>query len=77
MKVRDIMTTNPARVAPDTLASTAIAELNARSITSLVVCDGDAPDPPAHRRCLEPASQAAATGPGKFFLRHIFSLPHG
>ena len=43
MKVRDIMTTNPARVAPDTLASTAIAELNARSITSLVVCDGDAP----------------------------------
>lgn len=43
MTVRDIMTADPARVTPDTLASSAIAELNARSITSLLVCEGDKP----------------------------------
>ncbi len=43
LKVRDIMTADPAQVTPDTLASSAIAELNARAITSLVVCEDDKP----------------------------------
>ena len=40
MRVEDVMTKNPATIEPDSLASTAMAELNRRSITSLLVCKG-------------------------------------
>ena len=43
MRVEDIMTKNPATIEPDALASTAMAELNKRSITSLLVCEGSKP----------------------------------
>lgn len=43
MRVEDIMTKNPATIEPDALASTAMAELNKRSITSLLVCEGAKP----------------------------------
>ena len=43
MRVEDIMTKNPATIEPDALASTAMAELNKRSITSLLVCEGFKP----------------------------------
>jgi len=43
LKAEDIMTDNPSTIAPDALASTAMAELNARSITSLLVCEAGKP----------------------------------
>ncbi len=43
MRVEDIMTKNPATIEPDALASSAMAELNKRSITSLLVCEGFKP----------------------------------
>ena len=43
LKAKDIMTDNPSTIAPDALASTAMAELNARSITSLLVCEAGKP----------------------------------
>lgn len=43
MKVEEIMTENPATISPDALASTAMAELNSRSITSLIVAEDNKP----------------------------------
>lgn len=43
LKVEDIMTGNPATIAPDALASSAMAELNRRSITSLLVTENNQP----------------------------------
>ena len=43
LKVEDIMTKNPANIAPDALASSAMAQLNKRSITSLLVCENNKP----------------------------------
>ena len=43
LKVEEVMTKNPATIRPDALASTAMAELNKRSITSLLVCDNNRP----------------------------------
>ncbi len=43
LKAEDIMTVNPATITPDALASTAMAELNRRSITSLLVCEEGKP----------------------------------
>lgn len=43
LKVEDIMTRNPATISPDTLASSAMAELNKRAITSLLVCEDKRP----------------------------------
>lgn len=39
LSAADIMTANPASIEPNALASTAMAMLNQRSITSLVVCE--------------------------------------
>lgn len=41
--VEDVMSKDPTTIAPDTLASSAMAELNKRSITSLLVCDNEKP----------------------------------
>lgn len=43
LKVEDIMTENPAAISPDALASSAMALLNERSITSLLVCEKNKP----------------------------------
>lgn len=43
LHVEDIMTKSPATIHPDALASTAMAELNKRSITSLLVCENNKP----------------------------------
>jgi len=43
LKVEDIMTASPATITPDALASSAMAELNSRSITSLLVCEAGRP----------------------------------
>ncbi|MFK7903053.1 MAG: SIS domain-containing protein, partial [Nitratireductor sp.] len=43
LKVEDIMSAKPATITPATLASSAMAELNKRSITSLIVCEEDTP----------------------------------
>ncbi|MGB7285572.1 MAG: KpsF/GutQ family sugar-phosphate isomerase [Salaquimonas sp.] len=41
MSIEEVMTPTPATVSPDILASTAMAELNRRSITSLLVCENN------------------------------------
>lgn len=43
LKVEDIMTTKPTTIVPTSLASTAMAMLNERTITTLIVCDDDKP----------------------------------
>ncbi len=43
LKVEDIMTANPATIEPDASAGRAMAELNKRSITSLLVCEANKP----------------------------------
>lgn len=43
LKVEDIMTEKPSTISPDALASTAMAQLNERSITSLLVCEEGKP----------------------------------
>lgn len=43
LKVEDVMSKNPTTISPTTLASSAMAELNARSITSLLVCEDEKP----------------------------------
>lgn len=43
LKVEDIMTKDPATISPDSLANSAMAELNERSITSLLVCENNKP----------------------------------
>ena len=43
LKVEDIMTANPATVLPTSLASTAMAMLNKRTITTLIVCEDKKP----------------------------------
>jgi len=43
MSAADIMTENPATIAPTALASSAMALLNQRSITSLIVCEEEKP----------------------------------
>jgi arabinose-5-phosphate isomerase len=43
LHVEDVMTKQPAIIRPDALASTAMAELNKRSITSLLVCEDNEP----------------------------------
>ncbi|MCB1385204.1 MAG: KpsF/GutQ family sugar-phosphate isomerase [Nitratireductor sp.] len=43
MKISDVMTAGPAVIGPDALASSAMAELNRRAITSLIVCEDNRP----------------------------------
>jgi arabinose-5-phosphate isomerase len=43
LKVEDIMTENPATITPDALASTAMAEINKQTITSLLICEAGKP----------------------------------
>lgn len=43
LKVEDVMSKNPATISPKTLASSAMAELNERAITSLLVCEDKKP----------------------------------
>lgn len=43
VKAEDIMTRDPVTIEPNVLASSAMAVLNQRSITSLIVCDGRKP----------------------------------
>jgi arabinose-5-phosphate isomerase len=41
LSARDVMTANPVTIAPDTLAVEALAVMEQRKITSIVVVDGD------------------------------------
>lgn len=43
LKVEDVMSKNPTTILPTTLASSAMAELNERAITSLLVCENEKP----------------------------------
>jgi arabinose-5-phosphate isomerase len=56
--VREVMTANPRGIRPDVLASAALAEMNARRISVLVVQDGRWPVGVLHMHALLTAGVA-------------------